>query len=183
MEAMEAASRHHSKRISPAARRAPLWAFAFAALALSVPAAAALASPAAMPQSPAAPQKKSSGQATKPTTHAKSTKPAEPAEPAKSEYSPYLASQDVDVGKFYKNKGKYDAAISRFDSAVKHDPGWAVPYELLGEAYEKKDDPKRAIAEYRKYLEIKPYAKDAKKIEDRIEKLTQQVKSQESQTH
>jgi len=180
MEAMEAASRHHSKRVSSPARRAPLWAAAFAALALSVPAAAAPASPATMPQSPNAPQKKSSGQAAKPS---KPPESAEPAKPAKPGYSPYLASQDVDVGKFYKNKGKYDAAISRFDSAVKHDPGWAVPYELLGETYEKKDDPKRAIAEYRKYLEIKPYAKDAKKIEDRIEKLTQQLKAQQPEGH
>jgi tetratricopeptide (TPR) repeat protein len=164
---MEAASRHHSKRVSPPARRAPLWAAALAALALAVPAGAAQ-------------QKKSPDQA------ASASKPAKPpasVNTASPGYDRYLASNDVNVGKFYKNKHKYDAAISRFDSAVKHDPGWAIPYELLGETYEKKDDPQRAIAEYRKYLKIKPYAKDAKQIEDRIEKLTRQIKAQQPEAH
>ncbi len=128
----------------------------------------------------AAPQKKSSGQTASAPKH-----PAPP--PSVNPNSPgndrYLASTDVEVGKFYLNKHKYDAAISRFDSAVKHDPGWADPYELLGEAYEKKEDPRRAIAGYRKYLDIKPYAKDAKKIEKRVEKLTREAKAQEASDH
>jgi Tfp pilus assembly protein PilF len=94
-------------------------------------------------------------------------------------YQHRLAVEDVSVGKFYKNKGKYDAALSRFESAVKHDPAWAVPYELLGEIYEKKNDPKHAIAAYRKYLKILPYGKNAKKIRKRVEKLRSEVQERE----
>jgi tetratricopeptide (TPR) repeat protein len=168
---MEAASRHHNKRFSRAARRSPLGALALAGLALGLLAGTP-------PLRGAAPQKKSSGQKTSAPKH---PAPAPSINPNSPGYNRYLASNDVEVGKFYLNKHKYDAAISRFDSAVKHDPGWADPYELLGEVYEKKDDPKRALAGYRKYLEIKPYAKDAKKIEKRVEKLRREVKDQEAE--
>lgn len=83
-----------------------------------------------------------------------------------------LAEKDVQIGQYYMRIGKYHASISRFQSAVAHDPHWATPHELLGEAFQKKDDLKRAIAEYRDYLRIAPHAKDARKIERRIEKLT-----------
>ena len=171
MEAMEAAPVHHSKRVLPPRLRAALGGLATLAL-LLLPGIASLQA--------AAPQKKSPDQSASASKH-----PARP--PSVNTESPgyarLLASHDVDVGKFYMNKGKYDAALSRFDSAVKHDPGWAVPYELLGETYEKKDDPHKAIAEYRKYLKIKPYAKDAKKIEKRVEKLKQDIKEREAEEH
>jgi tetratricopeptide (TPR) repeat protein len=170
MEAMEAASRHHNKRFLEPARCARFWAAAaLAAFALTLLTGIA-------PLGSAAQQKKSPETATRASKH-----PAPPPSVNRDSpgYARLLASDDLEVGKFYLNKHKYDAAISRFDSAVKHDPGWADPYELLGEAYEKKDDPKQAIAGYRKYLDIKPYAKDAKKIEERIEKLTREAKAQE----
>ena len=87
-------------------------------------------------------------------------------------YSPALAREDVSVAKFYRNKAKYDAAISRFRSATNHDPRWPVPYELLGEVYEKKNDPGHAVAAYREYLKLAPHAHNAKDIEKRIEKLS-----------
>ncbi|MDE3135918.1 MAG: hypothetical protein KGL59_05060 [Acidobacteriota bacterium] len=170
---MEAASRHHSKRFSQPSRSAPFWAAAaLAVLVLGLPAVSS-------PLCAAAQQKKSPEQGASASKH-----PAPPPSVNRDSpgYARLLASNDVEVGKFYLNKHKYDAAISRFDSAVKHDPAWADPYELLGEAYEKKDDPNRAIAGYRKYLDIKPYAKDAKKIEERIEKLGREAKAQEAGT-
>jgi Tfp pilus assembly protein PilF len=169
MEAMEAASVNHSKRVLPARLRAAAGGLMALVLVLF---------PGIAPLHAAAPQKKSPDQTASASKH-----PARP--PSVNTESPgyarLLASHDVDVGKFYLNKGKYNAAISRFDSAVKHDPGWAIPYELLGESYEKKDDPHRAILEYRKYLKIKPYAKDAKKIEKRVEKLDQEIKEREAE--
>lgn len=159
MEAMEIAPRHHNKRILSSATRPMALSSVLIALALLIP----VGAPAFGSTKP---QEKSSGKA---------------ARQAQPEFDPYRARQDVNVGKFYKNKGKYDAAISRFNSAVKHDPRWSVPYKLLGETYEKKNDPKRAIAAYRKYLKIKPYAKDAKKIRKRIENLTRELKSREAE--
>ena len=147
-----------------------MWALGIAGLVLGLLAGA-------LPLYAGAPQKKSPEQGASASKHPAPPPAVNPDSPG---YGRLLASNDVEVGKFYLNKHKYDAAISRFESAVKHDPGWADPYELLGEAYEKKDDPKRALADYRKYLEIKPYAKDSKKIENRVEKLTREVKEQEA---
>lgn len=89
--------------------------------------------------------------------------------------SRYEAERDVEVGTFYFKKGKYDAAVSRYLSAIGHDPHWAEPHRLLGEAYDRKNDPKRAIAQYRLFLKITPYAKEAKKVEKRIDELIKQL--------
>ena len=98
------------------------------------------------------------------------------AEAREHRFSPALAKEDVSVAKFYRNKGKYDAAISRFRSATNHDPRWPVPYELLGEVYEKKNDPGHAIVAYREYLKLAPHAHNAKDIRKRIEKLSLALK-------
>lgn len=90
------------------------------------------------------------------------------------------AEKDVQVGTFYLKSGRYYAAISRFKGAITHDPSWAVPHELLGEAYEKNRDPQRAIAEYREYLKMAPHAKDARKIERRVQKLTREENKRSS---
>jgi tetratricopeptide (TPR) repeat protein len=153
---MKRAFRHHNKRFLPRATSAGFGGAMLVALAL-------IALAGAMPLRAAGPQQKSSGRN------------------AKSEYSPYRASIDVNVGKFYYKKGKYDAALSRFLGAAKHDPGWAVPYRYIGKTYEKKNDPKQAVAAYRKYLKIKPYAKDAKDIKKRIEKLERKIKEREAE--
>lgn len=146
---MERASGHHSRRFSPLSRQA-LRAAALAAVAVAAAAAVAAT----------APQSHFSGHAAK---------------TAEKEFSPYRATEDVSIGKFYLRKGRYDAAISRFQGAVQHDPRWATPHRYLGEAYEKKGDPRHAIAEYREYLKIRPSAKDAKKIEKRIADLSREI--------
>ncbi len=120
----------------------------------------ALAFAAAVAVPAAASQKKSFGPAAKPQA---------------PEFSPYRATEDVSVGKFYMRKGRYDAAISRFRGAAEHDPRWATPHLYLGEAYEKKGDPGHAIAEYREYLKIRPSAKDGKEIRKRIAQLSRQI--------
>ncbi len=98
-------------------------------------------------------------------------------------YSPALAKEDVSVGKFYRNKGSDYAAISRFKSATHHDPRWPLPYELLGETYETKNDSTHAIAAYREYLKLAPHAKNAKDIEKRIERLSRDLKKPAAAEH
>ncbi|HEV2387118.1 MAG TPA: tetratricopeptide repeat protein [Candidatus Acidoferrales bacterium] len=108
---------------------------------------------------------------------AQSTSPAAAQRPSSPPaYSPYQAEKEVEVGKFYLKKGKYDAAIIRFQNARKYKPDWALPHLYLGEAYDKQGDPKRAVVEYREYLKITPYAKDAGKISKRIDKLAEGIK-------
>lgn len=87
-----------------------------------------------------------------------------------------LAVHDVEVGKFYMKRGDVDGAIARFKDAMQHKPNYAEPCLLLGEAYEKKDDPVAAISYYRQYLKILPNAPESKKVRERMGALQEKMK-------
>ncbi|HEY4949782.1 MAG TPA: tetratricopeptide repeat protein [Candidatus Acidoferrales bacterium] len=87
-------------------------------------------------------------------------------------WDPFHAQQDVDVGMFYLHKGDVDAAITRFEDAIRLRANFAKPRLLLAEAYEKKNDPSEALRYYKEYLQVLPNAPDAKKIREKIEKLS-----------
>ena len=104
-----------------------------------------------------------------------SSRPNGPApEPAadSSSYDPVSADEDVEVGSFYMRKGDMDAAISRFQDAIKLRPNFAKPRLLAAQAYEKKGDKISAVKYYKEYLQVFPKAPDAKKVQSRIEKLS-----------
>ena len=87
-------------------------------------------------------------------------------------YDPLPAEHDLEVGTFYMHKGDLDAAIARFQDAIKSRPNFAEPRLLLGELYEKKGDKATAAKYYKEYLQVLPGARDAKKLQKKIEKLT-----------
>jgi tetratricopeptide (TPR) repeat protein len=87
-------------------------------------------------------------------------------------WDPFHAQQDLDVGTFYMHKGDTDAAIARFQDAVRLRANFAKPRLLLAEAYEKKGDKSQAIRYYKEYLKVLPNAPDAKKVQQKIEKLS-----------
>jgi tetratricopeptide (TPR) repeat protein len=87
-------------------------------------------------------------------------------------WDPFHAQQDLDVGTFYMHKGDIDAAISRFEDAIRLRANFAKPRLLLAEAYEKKGDKSEAIRYYKEYLKVLPDAPDAKKVQQKIEKLS-----------
>jgi tetratricopeptide (TPR) repeat protein len=87
-------------------------------------------------------------------------------------WDPFHAQQDVDVGMFYLHKGDVDAAITRFEDAIRLRANFAKPRLLLAECYEKKGDPSEALRYYKEYLQVLPNAPDAKKIREKIEKLS-----------
>ena len=58
-------------------------------------------------------------------------------------FDPLHAERSLDIGKFYLNKGAYDAAIDRFVESSNYQPALAMPWKFLGEAYEKKHDTPR----------------------------------------
>lgn len=95
--------------------------------------------------------------------------------PEETEFNPLKAEKNLEVGKYYLKKGSYDAAIDRFKDAIRYKSNFAEPHRLLGEAYEKKENLKEAVAWYRKYLEILPSAEDADKVRKRIDKLTGRI--------
>lgn len=94
--------------------------------------------------------------------------PAASGEPA---FDPLHAQRSLEVGRFYLNKGVYDAAIDRFIEASNYQPSLAMPWRLLGEAYEKKHEYSKAIEAYNKYLDILPRAADAAKIKKTVSEL------------
>ena len=97
--------------------------------------------------------------------------PDVPAPPSGPVFDPLHAQRSLDVGKFYLNKGVYDAAIERFVDASNYQPTLAAPWKFLGEAYEKKREYAKAIQAYNKYLQILPHAADAAKIKKTISDL------------
>ena len=82
------------------------------------------------------------------------------------------AVEDIEVGTFYMHKGDTDAAIPRFQDAIRKQPNLGKPRILLAEAYEKKGDNINAAKVYQEYLRAFPKAPDKNKIEKKIEKLS-----------
>ena len=89
-------------------------------------------------------------------------------------WDPFHAAQDIDVGTFYMHKGDLDAAIGRFEDAIRLRPNFAKPRILLAEVYEKKGDKAEALHYYKEYLQVFPDAPDAKKVQKKIEKLSKE---------
>lgn len=89
-----------------------------------------------------------------------------------STYDPFHAEQDVDVGTFYMHKGDIDAAIPRFEDAIRLRANFAKPRLLLAECYEKKHEPATAVKFLKEYLKVYPDAPDRKSVEKKIEKLS-----------
>ena len=115
---------------------------------------------------PAPPADSSSG--------ASSSNPTPKAPPASdlTTYDPVTAEEDVEVGQFYVRKGDIDAAIGRFQDAIRLRSNFAKPRLLAAEAYEKQGDKRDAVKYYKEYLQVFPHAPDAKKVQGKIEKLS-----------
>lgn len=94
-------------------------------------------------------------------------------------FDPFHAQRSLDVGTFYLRKGSYDAAIDRFMEASNYQPTLAMPWKLLGEAYEKKHEYSKAAESYNKYLQIATHAADAAKIKKLVSDLEERA-AQES---
>jgi hypothetical protein len=107
-----------------------------------------------------------------PTEDSEADTPAAPSGPV---FDPLHAQRSLDVGTFYLRKGSYDAAIDRFIEASNYQPTLAMPWKMLGEAYEKKREYAKAAEAYNKYLRILPHAADAAKIKKDISDLEEKT--------
>jgi hypothetical protein len=151
------------------------------------PAADTPAAPAASPNAPAAtppaaPPATSSPQAIDPSVAPPppyDEAPPDPPAPSGPVFDPLHAQRSLDVGTFYLKKGSYDAAIDRFIEASNYQPNLAMPWRMLGEAYEKKRQYAKAVDAYNKYLRILPHAAGAAKIKKTISEL-EEKSAQES---
>ena len=127
---------------------------------------------------PAFAQDPSSTPAAKPQDQPKpkpNTDNATQSAPDQPKWDPLRADKDIEIGKYYMNKGDVDAAIDRFMDAIDAKPGFAIPYRYLGEAYEKKGQKKPAVKAYQRYLDLYPKAEDGDKVRKKIEKLHKEI--------
>ena len=72
----------------------------------------------------------------------------------------------MEIGDFYMRRRKYNAALSRFQEALKTDPHYAPAYRELGRVYEKMGQWQKSLDAYRKYLDELPSARDAREAKD-----------------
>jgi outer membrane protein assembly factor BamD (BamD/ComL family) len=86
----------------------------------------------------------------------------------------------MEVGEFYLRKGDLEAAIDRFQDAIKYKYDFARPRLLIAQIYERRHEDAQAIHYYSEYLKVLPEAPDAKKVKERIEKLSKRVEASES---
>ncbi|MGC1686189.1 MAG: hypothetical protein WA734_11260 [Candidatus Acidiferrales bacterium] len=123
-----------------------------------------------------------------PNSHQPNSAPsglAQPAAPQSSEagadktdpnqpqvYDPYHAMKAMEVGLYYLRKGDQEAALDRFQDAIRYKYDFARPRLLIGEIYERRHDNVQAVRYYSEYLKILPQAPDSKKIKERIERLS-----------
>ena len=100
-------------------------------------------------------------------------------DPVRSYVSP-SASKSVEIGDYYLRRKKFNAALSRFQEALKTDPHYAPAYRELGKVYERMEHPQKALDAYRKYLDELPSAQDAredKRIHKAIARLEKELPS------
>jgi tetratricopeptide (TPR) repeat protein len=103
--------------------------------------------------------------------------PADKADPLRRYVSP-SAAKSVEVGDFYLRKKKFNAALSRFQEALKTDAYYAPAYRELGKVYEEMGFWQKSLDAYKKYLDELPSAKDAreaKRIHKAIARLQQEI--------
>jgi len=119
------------------------------------------------PAPPADPSKESSSATT--------SAPAEPAVPAAPAFDPLRAQKSVEVGQYYLKNGNYAAAIDRFKEAISYQSNMALPWEFLGQAYEKEHEREEAVAAYQKYLALMPSGKEPDKVRKQVAKLQAEI--------
>lgn len=110
--------------------------------------------------------------------------PAEPAAERKP-YVPPAAWKSVEIGNFYLRGKKHNAALSRFQEAVKTDPYYSPGYLGLGKVYERIGLKQKAMEAYRKYLDTLPSAKEAEEaqvVHQAIARLERQLKTRRAPT-
>ena len=103
--------------------------------------------------------------------------PANNAEAPRPYVSP-SASKSVEIGDYYLRRKKFNAALSRFQEALKTDPNYAAAYRELGKVYEGTGLWQKALEAYRKYLDELPSARDAreaKSIHKAIARLQKEI--------
>jgi tetratricopeptide (TPR) repeat protein len=88
------------------------------------------------------------------------------------------AWKSVEIGNFYFRRKSYRGALSRYQEAIRTDPGYAPAYLGLGKVYEKMGLKRKALEAYQRYLDELPSEKqadEAKDVHRAIERLQKEL--------
>ena len=91
--------------------------------------------------------------------------------PVEYTYNPLQAEHELKVGNFYFHKKNYNAALGRYSSATRWNPGWPEAYLRLGEAQAKLKNKDAARKAWAKVTELAPDSKEgheAKKLASKL---------------
>jgi len=86
--------------------------------------------------------------------------------PEKFTLNPLESDRNIRVGNFYWHKGKYRAALERYERATKFNPSSAEAFFKVGETEEKLNDKDAAKIAFQKVIQLAPdskFARDARK--------------------
>ena len=90
--------------------------------------------------------------------------------PEKVPLNPMEAERSMRVGTFYMHKGKFHAALERFQLATKYNPGSADAYFKVGEAEERLKNADAAKIAFQKVVQLAPNTKLAQEAQKKIGK-------------
>lgn len=91
------------------------------------------------------------------------------------EYNPTEARHDYEVGHFYRIHGDYPGALSRFQSALRHDPQATEAMYEAGEAEISLHQLYSARSYFEQYLAADPHGKHAHHVHSLLKKLNRRL--------
>lgn len=89
--------------------------------------------------------------------------------PEKFVLNPLESERNVRVGNYYWHKGKFRAAVGRYERATRYNPSSVEAFYKLGEAQEKLKNVDAARSAFQKVIQLAP---DSKMARDAKKKLT-----------
>jgi len=85
---------------------------------------------------------------------------------------PFSTDARVTLGRYYLRTGKISDAERSFSQAIEMDPMAPDPYKYLGDTYIKINDLQKTLDNYRKFLELHPDGREAKRVKAIIKQIT-----------
>ncbi|MBU4253803.1 MAG: protein kinase, partial [Acidobacteria bacterium] len=83
----------------------------------------------------------------------------------------------LSVGRLMTEQGRMDEARQRFEILVTDNPGNPEPYLYLGQLYERKREPERAVDYLKAYVKRAPQGADASAVERKIRDLEEEIRT------
>ncbi|MCJ7682227.1 MAG: protein kinase, partial [Candidatus Aminicenantes bacterium] len=83
----------------------------------------------------------------------------------------------LSVGRLMAEQGRLDEARQRFEILITDNPGNPEPYLYLGQLYEQKKEPERAVDYLKAYVKRVPQGTDASVVERKIRVLEEEIRT------